>query len=141
MRRHSSFLLPAGVAIAIVGFLAPSAEAVSPHFVGTPSVTTSGSSLTVKGKEAGLGNQQSVDISVTADAQCVNRGNNEPSAENKEGFGATQTVPVQNGKANFNITVTATFQPKCSPPMTLVWSNVLIADTGNDISVFLPGPF
>ncbi|WP_137989207.1 hypothetical protein [Streptomyces vilmorinianum] len=141
MRRHSAFLLPAGVAIALVGFLAPSAEAVSPHFVGTPSVTTSGSSLTVKGKEAGLGNQQLVDITVTADAQCVNKGGNKPAAENKQAFGGGGQFPVQNGKANFSVTVTADFQPKCSPPMTLVWSNVVVTDTGNGIFVTLPGPF
>ncbi|MEV8015045.1 hypothetical protein AB0O76_01525 [Streptomyces sp. NPDC086554] len=140
-RRRSILLLPAGVAVGILGFLAPSAAAVNAHFVGTPTVTSSGSSLTVKGKEAGLGNQQSVNIVVTADAQCVNRGGNEPSAENKQATGGGGVFPVQNGKANFTVTVTATFKPKCSPPMTLVWSNVVVVDTGNGISVTLPGPF
>ncbi|MCX5390824.1 hypothetical protein [Streptomyces sp. NBC_00094] len=141
MRRHSFLLVPASVALGIVGFLAPSAGAVSAHFVGTPTVTTSGSSLTVKGKEAGLGNQQSVNISVTADAQCINRGGNNPDAGNKQATGGGGTFPVQNGKANFSVTVTANFQPKCSPPMTLVWSNVVVTDTGNGISVTLSGPF
>ncbi|WP_405853675.1 hypothetical protein OG361_14380 [Streptomyces sp. NBC_00090] len=141
MRRHSVFLVPASVALGIVGFLAPSAGAVSAHFVGTPTATASGSTLTVKGKEAGLGNQQSVNISVTADAQCVNRGGQDPSAGNKQSTGGGGVFPVQNGKANFSVTVTATFQPKCSPPMSLVWSNVVVTDTGNGISVTLSGPF
>ncbi|MEU8527919.1 MULTISPECIES: hypothetical protein [Streptomyces] len=141
MRRHSAFLVPAGVAIAIVGFLAPSAEAGSAHFVGTPTATASGSTLTVKGKEAGLGNLEQVNIQVTADAQCVNKGGNKPSAENKQAFGGGGQFPVQNGKANFSVTVTANFQPKCSPPMSLVWSNVVVTDTTNGISVTLAGPF
>lgn len=141
MRRRSLVLLPASVALGLVGFLAPTAGAVSAHFVGTPTATASGSSLTVKGKEAGLGDQQTVNISVTADAQCVNPGNNEPQAGNKQATGGSTTVPVQNGKANFTVTVTATFKPKCSPPMSLVWSNVVVTDTGNNISVTLPGPF
>ncbi|MEU4996528.1 hypothetical protein [Streptomyces sp. NPDC021622] len=140
-RSRSILLLPAGVAVGILGFLAPAAGAVSAHFVGTPTATSSGSSLTVKGKEAGLGNQQTVRISVTADAQCVNRGGNDPSAANKQSTSGEAISPVQNGKANFTVTVTATFKPKCSPPMTLVWSNVVVTDTGNRISVTLPGPF
>ena len=137
MRRHSAFLVPAGVAIAIVGFLAPSAEAGSAHFVGTPTANISGSTLTVKGKEAGLGNLEQINVQVTADAQCVNKGGNKPSAGNKASFGAGVDVPVQNGKANFSITVTATFQPTCSPPMTVAWSNIVVTDTTNGISVSL----
>lgn len=141
MRRHHAFLIPAGVAIGIVGFLAPSAEAGSAHFVGTPTASASGSTLTVKGKEAGLGNLEQVNIQVTADAQCVNKGGNKPSAENKQAFGGGGQFPVQNGKANFSVTVTANFQPKCSPPMSLVWSNVVVSDITNGISVTLSGPF
>ncbi|MEU6878613.1 hypothetical protein [Streptomyces sp. NPDC046712] len=141
MRRHSAFLLPAGVAIAIVGFLAPTAEAGSAHFVGTPTVTASGSTLTVKGKEAGLGNLEQINVTVTADAQCVNKGGNKPSAENKQAFGGGGQFPVQNGKANFSVTVTANFKPACSPPMTLVWTNVVVSDAANGLSVTFPGPF
>jgi hypothetical protein len=30
-------------------------------------------------------------------------------------------LPVQNGKADFTLTATASFQPDCTPPMTVVW--------------------
>ncbi|WP_406861045.1 hypothetical protein ABZO31_11495 [Streptomyces sp. HUAS MG47] len=129
------------MAIGILGLLAPTAEAGSAHFVGTPTASASGSTLTVKGKEAGLGNLAQITVTVSADAQCINKGGNKPSAENKQSFGGGATVPVQNGKANFSITVTANFQPKCSPPMTLQWSNVVVTDVTNSLSVTLPGPF
>ena len=49
--------------------------------------------------------------------------------------------PVQNGKANFSLTLTATFQPPCSPPMTVEFTNVSVTDTTNGISVKLSGTF
>lgn len=140
MLRRSSLLLPAGVAIAIVGFLAPSAEAGSAHFV-TVTAKASGDTLTVSGKEAGLGNLDQVHIVVTAEAQCVNKGGNEPSAENKQAFGNAADFPVQNGKANFSITVNADLQPDCTKSMKLVWSNVTVTDETNHVSEFLAGPF
>lgn len=82
----------------------------------------------------------SVHIEVTALAECVNPGGNKPSAGNKESFSAAGDFPVQNGKANFTLTVTATFQPKCSPPMSVVFSDVTVTDTTHGISAFFPGP-
>ena len=43
------------------------------HFVGTPSISTSGNTATATGKIAGLGNIDDIFVVVTADAQCVNR--------------------------------------------------------------------
>lgn len=102
------------------------ALAGSPHFVGTPKVTTSGSDVTVSGKVAGLGNEAQIHVEVTADAACLNPGQNFPQAANKETFSAEGDFPVQNGKANFRLTLKATFQPKCSPPMSVVWGPVTI---------------
>jgi len=120
----------------------PSASAGSPHFVGKISVKSSGSSLTVSGKEAGLGNETQVHIVVTADAQCVNRGGNHPKAGNKESFAADGEFPVQNGKATFSLTLNAAFQPDCSPPMTVVWSNVHVEDVDHaGVEAFFAGPF
>ena len=96
------------------------------HFVATPSITTSGSTLTVSGKIAGLGNIDQINVTFTADASCVNPGTHHPKAENKESVGGGGTFPVQNGKADFSLSGTATFSPDCTPPMTLVWSNVQI---------------
>jgi hypothetical protein len=41
---------------------------------------------------------------------------------------------VQNGKAEFSLTLTATFQPSCSPPMTVRFTNVTVTDETNGIS-------
>ena len=121
--------------------MAPSAWAGSPHFVGAISITRTDNSLTVSGKEAGLGNETQVTISVSADAQCINPGGNHPKAGNKESFSTEGTFPVQNGKALFSLTLTATFQPDCTPPMTVVFTNVVVADTAHGLSQTFPGPF
>ena len=117
------------------------ARAGSPHFVGDPTVTRDGSSLTVAGKEAGLGSETQVSIQVSAQAACLNPGANFPSAANKATFTAEGTFPVQNGKALFSLTLTATFQPKCSPPMTVVFGDVTVTDAAHGVTATIPGPF
>jgi len=97
--------------------------------------------LTVSGKEAGLGNKTQVHIVVTADAQCINPGGNHPQAGNKESFSVEGDIPVQNGKAIFSLTVEAAFQPDCSPPMSIVWTNVVVSDAEHGISKNYPGPY
>jgi hypothetical protein len=116
------------------------AWAGSPHFVST-SVIRSDDSLTVFGKEAGLGNEPQVHIVVTTTALCINSGGNHPKAVNKEDIAAEGDFPVQNGKANFSLTLTATFQPDCSPPMTVAFTNVMVCDTTNNICNSFPGTF
>ncbi len=138
MRR---FLLPAATVAATLVLVAPTAWAGSPHFVGAISITRTDNSLTVSGKEAGLGNETQVHIEVTADAQCINPGGNHPEAGNKESFTVGGDFPVQNGKANFTLTLTATFQPDCSPPMTVVFTNVVVCDTEHAVCETFPGPF
>lgn len=111
------------------------AWAGSPHFIKTATtVTTSGNTLTVSGKEAGLGDEAQVHIVVTATAECINGGGNHPQATNKTSVTAAGDFPVQNGKADFTLTATAVFQPECSPPMTVQFSNVTITDTTNGIT-------
>jgi hypothetical protein len=73
-------------------------------------------------------------IGVTATAECVNGGGKHPKAVNKESVSAAGDFPVQNGKANFSLTLTATFQPDCSPPMTVRFSDVTVTDTTHGIS-------
>jgi hypothetical protein len=113
----------------------------SPHFVGKIKITRDGNNLTISGKEAGLGNETQVHIVVTAEAQCVNPGGNHPQADNKETFSAEGDFPVQNGKALFELTLEAAFQPDCSPPMTVVWTNVVVMDAEHGISETFPGPY
>jgi hypothetical protein len=132
MRRM--FLL-VGLAAAIAAVAAPTAFAGHPHFVAnTVTATREGDSLTVSGKEAGLGDESQVHIVVSATALCINNGGNHPRAVNKQSLAAGDDFPVQNGKADFELTLTASFQPKCSPPMTVEFRNVTVTDTTNDIS-------
>jgi hypothetical protein len=123
------------VALCALGVGAPAALAGSAHFVDdTVQATRSGNSITVSGKEAGLGDEAQVHIVVSATAACINPGDKHPKAANKQSVSSSGDFPVQNGKANFSLTLTATFQPSCSPPMTVVFTNVTVTDTTNGIS-------
>jgi hypothetical protein len=144
MRRRILFIftLPMMVAGFVVAASPAPAWAGSPHFVAN-SITASrtDNSLTVFGKEAGLGDEAQVHVVVSATALCINGGGNHPKAVNKESVNAAGDFPVQNGKANFSLTLTAVFQPPCSPPMTVQFTDVTLSDTTNNISTKLPGTF
>jgi hypothetical protein len=121
------------VGITFVGVLTVTgAWAGSPHFVSC-STTTSGNTLSVDGKEAGLGDEDQITVVVTATALCINNGGQHPKAVNKADVSSSENVPVQNGKAIFSFDVTATFQPDCTPPMTVEFTDVTVCDTTNDI--------
>jgi phage tail sheath gpL-like len=130
MRR---FFVLAILALATAAVAVPAVWAGSPHFVKV-TATRTGNSLTVEGKEAGLGNETQVHIVVTATAECINPGGHHPKAVNKESLSEEGDFPVQNGKADFSLTLTAAFQPECSPPMTVSFSNVVVTDTTHGIS-------
>lgn len=130
MRRLLLFAIVASMTMAVA---APSVFAGSPHFVSV-TATRSGDTLTVSGKEAGLGNETQVHIEVTATAECINGGGKHPKAVNKESVSAEGDFPVQNGKAIFELTLTASFQPDCSPPMSVRFSDVVVRDTEHNVS-------
>jgi hypothetical protein len=119
--------------LAALVFAAPAAWAGSPHFV-EATATADGNTLTVSGKEAGLGNETQVHIVVTATALCINNGGHHPKAVNKGSFSAEGDFPVQNGKAEFSLTLIATFQPDCSPPMTVSWTDIVVTDTEHGVT-------
>jgi hypothetical protein len=102
------------------------------HFVGVPQLDTVDNALFASGKIAGLGNVPQIHVVLSGDAACINPGGNHPKAANKESFSVGRDFPVQNGKALFQLALEATFQPECSPPMTVIWSNVLITVTAED---------
>jgi hypothetical protein len=129
MFRFSKVLL---LVMVVAGVTAGAALAGKAHFVGDPTVTRTDNSITVEGKVAGLGNVPQIDVQVTGTAQCVNPGSNKPKAANKQDISAGGQFPVQNGKADFSVTATATFQPSCSPPMTVEFSNVTVTVTAAD---------
>jgi hypothetical protein len=121
--------LPVLAALLVAG----AAWAGSPHFVEVTS-TTSGNTLTVSGKEAGLGNETQVHIEVTATALCINGGGKHPKAVNKTSVSAAGDFPVQNGKAVFSLTLVATFQPNCTPPMTVAFTDITVRDTEHGVT-------
>jgi hypothetical protein len=134
--------LAAAPALAAAAVLVPLAWAGSPHFVdSTVNAARAGDSLVVSGKEAGLGDEAQVHIVLTATAACINPGGNQPQAANKETFSTGGDFPVQNGKADFSLTLTATFQPSCSPPMSVQWTDVTVTDTTNSVTASFAGPF
>jgi hypothetical protein len=137
----------ATIAVLATLVLAMSAAwAGSPHFTSVD-VTRTDDTLCASGKEAGLGDEDQVNIVLNATASCINPGEKHPKAANKENISDEATVPVQNGKADFGtgtpfpLCATATFQPDCTPPMTVVFTNVSVCDTTNDVCVSLPGTF
>jgi hypothetical protein len=119
------------------------------HFT-TVDVNREGDTLCASGKEAGLGDEPFVDIELKATANCINPGSNKPKAANKQSVSAEGSFPVQNGKALFGtefgeaaLCVTASFQPDCSPPMTVTFTNVSVCDISQtpDVCASVPGTF
>ncbi|MDO7869429.1 hypothetical protein [Nocardioides jiangxiensis] len=122
----------------ISALVAGPAWAGSAHFVkSATSVSIDGATITVSGKEAGLGDETQVHIVLTATASCINPGDHHPKAANKASVTVAGDFPVQNGRAEFTLTGTASFQPDCTPPMTVVWSPIMITDTEHGISMTL----
>jgi hypothetical protein len=136
-------LRKSGIAFAVLAVLALTLATVAAvsnaHFVGTPTLTSSGNTATASGKVAGLGDVDVITVTVSGDAACINPGSKHPKAANKESFSSTEEVPVQNGKANFSSTLTATFSPDCTPPMSVQWSNLSVTVTAAD-GTFLQYP-
>ena len=110
------------------------AFAGSPHFVGACTKTQTGNTLTVSCKEAGLGNEEQISVTISATALCINNGGKHPKAVNKASLSSTTNQPVQNGKADYSVTLTATFQPDCSPPMTVQFTDVTVTDNTNGLT-------
>jgi hypothetical protein len=105
------------VALVFVTFalIAQQALAVSPHFV-SASARLSGTNLIVSFKEAGLGTNQNITYTASADATatyvCVNRGGANPSASNKTTVsGPVSATGTFNSGKNGNVTASLTLNP------------------------------
>ena len=123
------------LAVAAAAIAVPAAWAGAPHFINSAmTASVSGSTVTVTGKEAGLGDEAQITVVLSADALCINNGGNHPKAVNKTSVSTATNVPVQNVKAEYTLTATATFQPACSPPMTVAFQNVTVTDTTNNLT-------
>jgi hypothetical protein len=112
-------LLLTGAAIAAMALAAP-AFAANAHFIGTPSISQNGNTLTVSFRAAGLGNVESatfnLDGSVTVSSRCYTRKGNTPQAANKQEtvpVSASDTFPVSNGQTRGSFSVTASSTLDC----------------------------
>jgi hypothetical protein len=116
-----------------LGFVAiaasPSYAGVSGAHFNNVTITISGNTITAEGREAGLGNVDQVHIVLNATALCINGGGKHPRAVNKTGVAAGGDFPVQNGHADFYLSGTAVFDPSCSPPMTVQFTDISVTDT------------
>jgi len=137
--RHFKILAVLALALATAALVASAVWAGHPHVVVSASVACSSDSVTISGKEAGLGDEDQITIVVSATAQCINGGGNHPKAVNKESLSSTVNVPVQNGKAEYSINLTATFSPSCDPPMTVKFTDINVTDTTNSITLLSNG--
>jgi hypothetical protein len=150
LRKLSVVLLAALLTLALSISVA---FAVSPHFVSATASVDSSGNLVVSWKEAGLGDNQLINYTASADATanyvCINGGGKHPSASNKETVSGpvSQSGSFNSGK-NGNITASLTASPpgpgsfSCPNGQTLAvasvtYSNVTLADTTNNITVNL----
>jgi hypothetical protein len=132
MRRR---ILLTVLALAASAIAVPAAWAGAPHFINSAmTASATGNTLTVNGTEAGLGDETQITVVLSADALCINNGGNHPKAVNKTSVSTASDVPVENGKADYTLTATATFQPECRAPMTVEFRNVTVTDATNQLT-------
>ena len=128
------------LALAAVASIAMAANA---HFVGNPTATVSGDTLTVEFKAAGLGNVPNADFSLSASAnifsRCYTRKGNKPQAANKQetvALSSDETFPVSNGQTTGTITLTAPDSTLDCPPgqvavtESVTFENVVLSGEG-----------
>jgi hypothetical protein len=142
--------------VVIACFAATAGLAQNAHFIGTATVggISSDGTITVKFKEAGVGNNQLITYtfggSFSANYGCVNRGGNHPSASNKEFLAGNVDVIAQipSGK-NGSISATLSFTPpdpdtvlncpgnQVAVLADIVYSGLTLTDTTNSVSATL----
>jgi hypothetical protein len=140
------------MSIALVGLMSGVALAQNEHFVRASGSLNNDGSLTVSFKEAGLGTNQLINYTLTADATatyvCVNRGGANPSAQNKTTVaGPVSASGTFNSGKNGQVTASLTVSPppsdiSCPNGQSLQlasvsYENVTLTDTTNNVSVTL----
>jgi hypothetical protein len=142
-------------AILALGLSAQAAMAASPHFL-RASARLAGDNLEVSFKEAGLGKNQLISYTASADFSrtdsCVNNGKKVPSDPKKTDISefVDEEGTFSSGK-NGSITGTLTLEApgttlECPPGqratlISLTYSNVSISDTTNGETESIPGTF
>lgn len=153
-------VLATAAALVLVGAGAASADhGGNPHFIeNATSVSTSGSTLTVQFKEAGLAGGSTVNIELNADLtaeySCVNRGGKVPSDPKKTVIDPNLTASddfsvAKNGSLSASLTISAPAAAtvlNCPGGQTAelvsgTWSNVIVEDVDHGVSLNIGGPF
>lgn len=152
MRRGILFIFALPMFLAGLVMAAPAALATSPHFISASGTVNSDGSLTVKFKEAGLGTNENINYTLSAQGTatwvCVNNGGANPSAKNKTTVnGPVSASGTFNSGKNGNVTASLTVQPPpsditCPSGQTLklasvTYTGVTLTDTTNGISISL----
>src|SRR5215211_448408 len=153
MRKIGIIAVLSLMALAIV---AVPALAQNEHFVRASGTLNNNGTLTVAFKEAGLGTNQLITYTLTADSTatyvCVNRGGANPSAQNKTTVSGpvSATGTFSSGK-NGQVTESLTVSPPpsditCPPGQSLElasvsYTNVVLTDTTNNISISVGDTF
>ena len=147
MRRFAAALI---MSLALLAMMATAAFAQNEHFIRASGSLESNGALTVSFKEAGLGTNQLIDYTLTADATatyvCVNRGGANPSAQNKTTVsGPVIATGTFNSGKNGQVTASLTVSPppsdiSCPPGQSLelasvTYTNVVLTDLTNDVSI------
>jgi hypothetical protein len=152
--RRLLIAVPVAVAAMLVG--APAAFATSPHFV-SASASLKGSNLQVSFKEAGLGTNQNLDYTASANASatyvCVNNGGGNPSASNKKTVegpvsGSGEFNSGKNGSVSASLTLGPPIATGFSCPhgqsmrtAQVSYTDVNIADTTDGVTEPISGTF
>ena len=149
MRRGLLFILALPMMLAAFVMAAPAALAVSPHFINASGTLNADGTLTANFKEAGLGTNQNITYTLTADGTatyvCVNKGGSNPSAQNKTTVnGPVSATGTFNSGENGNVTASLTVSPPSSDIScpsgqrlelaSVTYTNVTLTDTTNNIS-------
>ena len=156
MRRGILFIFT--LPLFLVGFViaAPAALAQNAHFI-SAKASVSGANLVVSWKEAGLGDNQLIHYTASADGTatyvCVNKGGGNPSAANKTTVnGPVSASGTFNSGKNGNITASLTVNPpspggfSCPNGQQLQlasasYTNVSVTDDTNGITEPIAGTF
>jgi hypothetical protein len=125
MRRGILFIFTLPMMLAGFVMAASPALAVNAHFINASGTVNANGSLTVNFKEAGLGTNQNIDYTLTAQGTatwvCVNKGGANPSAANKTTVnGPVSASGTFNSGKNGNVTASLTVQP---PPSDITCPN------------------
>ena len=143
------------LAIALLALTISTALAAAPHFI-KASASLSGANLVVSFKEAGLGDNQNINFTASADGSatyvCVNNGGGNPSASNKTAVaGPVSATGTFNSGKNGTISASLTLHPPFADIgcpngqkqqlAQASYTNVAISDTTNGVSASIPGTF